>query len=390
MTSSSNLEDENGDDDKSQVQNDVATVQINESDVETPFYGNEKKAEIIKTKIPIRPPKPGTQLYNQLKAFMQKVVVLLVTINENEIWCGLNYMSPPVSSSGSKIPSGNKNRPVNMYDQKLNTLLTLGMFGKHKTALIQAKMGDDARVEIENALALLPNAQLVAGVGVAYGRKEKTQFGDVLVATTIDGIGNVRWDNGKLYFYQGDNRYTRTEERAIQVFGRQVEDFATITGFKVTKQGRAPEIHPKLIVSAPWLVNDLDILNKIIENDPRAVGGEMEGQIIAGIHNDFLGLNPPRKIDAIIIKGVADYADGNKHKGWQMTAGLAAIGYTEFKLKQTNGQVCKCSFTTVVVTRVSTSHAHASCNLEDYYLHRQKAHDTVLLQCMLAYICIVL
>ena len=323
------------------MQDDMATVRVNQSDVEIPFFGNEVKAVIILNKQPGRPPKPGTALYKALKAFMQEVVVLLVTINENEIWCGLKYMSSPVSSSGSKISAGDKNKPINFYDQKLNALLVLGMFGGHKTALIQAKMGDDARVEIENALTLLPNAQLVAGVGVAYGRKEKTQFGDVLVATTIDGIGNVRWDNGNLYFYQGDNRYTRTEERAIQVFGRQVEDFATLTGFKVTKQGRAPEIHPKLIVSAPWLVNDLDVLNKIIQNDPRAVGGEMEGQIIAGIHNDFLGLNPPRKIDAIIIKGVADYADGNKHKGWQMTAGLAAVGYTSFKLKQTNGQVCK-------------------------------------------------
>ena len=78
-----------------------------------------------------------------------------------------------------------------------------------------------------------------------------------------------------------------------------------------------------------------------MENDPRAVGGEMEGQIIAGIHNDFLNLNPPRKIDAIIIKGVSDHADGNKHKGWQMTAALAAIGYTKFKLERTQGQVCK-------------------------------------------------
>ena len=78
-----------------------------------------------------------------------------------------------------------------------------------------------------------------------------------------------------------------------------------------------------------------------MEIDPKAVGGEMEGQVIAGIHNDLLDLNPPRKIDAIIIKGVADYADGNKHRGWQMTAALAAIGYVEFKLKLTGGQVCK-------------------------------------------------
>ena len=270
---------------------------------------------------------------------MKEVVVLLVTINENEIWCALNYMTPPQTSDGKPIVPGDK--PIDFYNPKLNALLTLGMFGGHKTALIQAKMGDDCRVEIENALQLLPNAQLVAGVGVAYGRKDKTKFGDVLVSTTIDGIGNVRWDNGKLLFYQGDNRYTRTEQRAMEVFARQVDDWSTLTGFKASKSGRVPKIHAKTIISAPWLVNDLNLLHKILLTNPRAVGGEMEGQVIAGIHNDLLNLTPPRKIDAIIIKGVADHADGQKHKGWQMSAGLAAVGYTKFKLEQTGGQVCE-------------------------------------------------
>ena len=85
-------------------------------------------------------------------------------------------------------------------------------------------------------------------MGVAYGRQDKTKFGDVLVATTIDGIGNVRWDNGKLLFYQGDNRFTRTEQRAIEVFARQVDDWSTITDFKVTKEGRVPQIHPKTLL----------------------------------------------------------------------------------------------------------------------------------------------
>ena len=306
-------------------------------DSETPFYGDEKKEQIIKNKEPLRPPKPSEMVYPLLKDYLNEVVILLVTINENEIWSAINYMTPPVFTTGSTTLS----RAINYYDPEFDAQLILGMFGGHTTALIQAKMGDDARVEIENALKLVPNAQLVAGVGVAYGRKEKTAFGDVLVATTIDGIGNVRWDNGSLIFYRGDNRYTRTEQRAIEVFGRKVDDWSTITGFKVTKEGRIPEIHANTIVSAPWLINDLKVLNKVMENDPRAVGGEMEGQILAGIHNDFLNLNPPRKIDAIIIKGVADHADGNKHKGWQMTAALAAFGYTKFKLERTQGQICK-------------------------------------------------
>ena len=304
---------------------------------ETPFYGDEKKEEIIKNKEPLRPPSPSENVYPLLKNFLNEVVVLLITINENEVWSAINYMTPPVFASGNPKLS----RAISYYNPKLGALLVLGMFGGHKTALIQAKMGDDARVEIENALDLVPNAQLVAGVGVAYGRKEKTEFGDVLVATTIDGIGNIRWDNGSLMFYQGDNRYTRTEQRAIEVFAREVDDWSTITGFKATKEGRIPKVIAKTIISAPWLINDLKVLNEVMENDPRAVGGEMEGQIIAGIHNDFLALNPPRKIDAIIIKGVSDHADGNKHKGWQMTAALAAIGYTKFKLERTQGQICK-------------------------------------------------
>ena len=229
-------------------------------DEETPFYCDENKLAIIKRKNPLPPPSPESAKYKMLMDFLKEVVILLVTINENEIWCALNYMTPPRSPDGKPIVSGVK--PIDFYDPKLNALLTLGIFGGHKTALIQAKMGDDCRVEIENALQLLPNAQLVAGVGVAYGRKDKTNFGDVLVSTTIDGIGNVRWDNGKLLFYQGDNRYTRTEQRAMEVFARQVDDWSTLTGFKATKSGRVPEIHAKTIISAPWLVNDLDLLQK--------------------------------------------------------------------------------------------------------------------------------
>ena len=151
-------------------------------DDETPFYDDEKKEEIIKNKEPLRPPNSSGNVYPLLKNFLKEVVVLLVTVNENEIWSAINYMTPPVFTTGSLKIS----QTISYYNPELDALLILGMFGGHKTALIQVKMGDDARVEIENVLKLLPNAQLVAGVGVAYGRKEKTKFGDVLVATTIE------------------------------------------------------------------------------------------------------------------------------------------------------------------------------------------------------------
>ena len=120
-----------------------------------------------------------------------------------------------------------------------------------------------------------------------------------------------------------------------------MDDWATTTGFKVTKSRRVPNIHADMIVSMPWHINDLDILAKVIKNSPLAVGGEMEGQVIVGIHNDLLDLNPPKVIDVIIIKGVSNFADGNANTEWDLTGALAAAGYMKFKLEQTDGQVCK-------------------------------------------------
>ena len=55
----------------------------------------------------------------------------------------------------------------------------------------------------------------------------------------------------------------------------------------------------------------------------------MEGWIL---YTHILKDHP--NLEAIIIKGVADYADGKKDKQWQLTAAMAAASYTHFQLKQ--------------------------------------------------------
>ena len=176
---------------------------------EQPSFGNDTLREIILSKDPLPPPSPQVEVFRELRTFLGEVVVLLVTVIDAETWAVLYYMTPPICSNGQLMYTSN--RTINFYDPILNTKLILGMFGGHKTALLQAKEGDDSRVQIENALQLLPNTLLVAGVGIAYGRNVCTLLGDVLVSTTIDGIGNVRWDNGQLNFQEGDNRYTPVE-----------------------------------------------------------------------------------------------------------------------------------------------------------------------------------
>ena len=42
----------------------------------------------------------------------------------------------------------------------------------------------------------------------------------------------------------------------------------------------------------------------------------------------------PEGVECIIIKGIADFADGTKDKVWQLTAAMAAVDYAHYKLKQ--------------------------------------------------------
>lgn len=268
------------------------------------------------------------------------MIVLLVTVKDVEAWAILHYMTPP-ESNGQPLYSDN--RTTNFYDPMRKTVLTLGMFGGHQAALLWAKVGDDSHAEIEHALQLLPNVQLIAAVGIAYGiDSTKAKLGDVLVSTTIDGIGNIRWEDGSMSFEEGDNRYTRVEQRALDVFATEVDDWVAITKFNVTPCGRRPNIYGDIIISIPWFINDAKILSQVVANNPSAIGGEMEGHVLAGIHNDLLDLNPPKEIDVIVIKGVSEFAGQAAGScDWYLTAGMAAAGYMDFKLLQTRGQICK-------------------------------------------------
>ena len=49
-------------------------------------------------------------------------------------------------------------------------------------------------------------------------------------------------------------------------------------------------------------------------------------------------------LEVIIIKGVADYADGEKPKQWQLTAAMAAANYTHFQLKRSTAFNGKCEY----------------------------------------------
>ena len=95
--------------------------------------------------------------------------------------------------------------------------------------------------------------------------------------------------------------------------------------FKVC-QSRSSEVYSGTIISHPMLVNNKEIRDKLHDEIRTAIGGEMEG-------GQLLRFVQKQQIKGIItIKGICDYADGNKAKDWQFISALAALHYVKTKL----------------------------------------------------------
>ncbi len=166
----------------------------------------------------------------------------------------------------------------------------------------------------------LPNVKYILGVGVCYGFKQDYKLGDVLVSDQIQELVNPKFHNAEIQDRKG---------KKLDVEGHLYHTFCTDLrsnpGLEVS-DGRQSEVHVGTILSYSALINWKELRDELHHITKFAIGGEMEG----GELLRFIGKG---KIEGVIvIKGVADYGDGEKKKGWQFTAASAAFNYTEYKI----------------------------------------------------------
>ena len=237
------------------------------------------------------------------------------------------------SLMSSPLEDGDINKPVRWFDENIS--LTLGVFADHKAALIQTHKGTDCRHSLLLSLQHLPNVKLIIGLGFAYGRRNKSELGDVLISTCVDGVSNFRIEGGQISFDEGLIRYTNASTATYNVFATGASLW---TDFKCSTSDRESKALPGVIISTPVLLNDRKALADFLTNNKRFIGGEMEGQELAHAQRQ-LQEKEKRLVDFVVIKGVADFGDGTKEKDWQLTASLAAASYAEHKLLQTGGNV---------------------------------------------------
>jgi nucleoside phosphorylase len=198
------------------------------------------------------------------------------------------------------------------------TYYSLGRVGQTRTYMVQATgMGPvGVRTCIEDGIrALSPEAVIL--VGIAFGLKTGCQqIGDILVSRQIQDYDPQRHGTGpdqQLLLHLRGNRVTATEW-LLDRFSAGKHDW----------QGPAT-IHIGLLLSGSLLIDHHEMRERLLYLAPEALGGEMEGAT-------FCDVALRNHVDWIVVKAIADWADGRKRQDEQEHQKYAAENAAQFVL----------------------------------------------------------
>lgn len=237
----------------------------------------------------------------------------------------------------------------------------LGVFGAYN--VVHVSCGEMGSVGVRASLITTSNAirvwkpKVVLMPGIAFAADKKEQLiGDVLVAERIKS-----YEQSKL-----------TPEGKIDRGKESPTSTVLLNRFKSNKTWnqkvgeRTAVAHIGLMISGEKLINDPVFKAAAIADASTAIGGEMEG---VGIYNAC----DNDDIECILVKGVCDYADGNKDKDKDPNQLLAiqsavslceqvfssTVGFNEIGLKVSTDEIEIDDFGVVTVGMPNWLKAHA-------------------------------
>ncbi len=175
------------------------------------------------------------------------------------------------------------------------TYYNLGAHGGVPVFMVQSEPGTatpgGALMTVRQAIQDL-NPQAVIMCGIAFGlRPDEQQLGDILIAKQIQYYEPQKVDIQGGHIPRGDR--ATSAERLLDRFRSADLDWPG-----------AP-LYFGLVLSGEKLVNDPVFRDWLLETEPEAVGGEMEGAGLYVAARDA-------KVDWILAKAVCDWADGKK------------------------------------------------------------------------------
>ncbi|WP_376797446.1 hypothetical protein [Thermogemmatispora sp.] len=201
-------------------------------------------------------------------------------------------------------------------DQK--TYYRLGEVGGTSLLMVQSEMGQGGAggsllTVSEGIRHLGPRAVIM--VGIAFGLKPGEQrIGDILVARQI-------------LAYELQAVVAREGQRSVRLRGDRVTASPLLLDrFRSGKKSwKGQSVHFGLMLSGEKLINDREYRDQLQALEPEAIGGEMEGAGLCAAAQHY-------KVDWILVKAIADWADGFKQEREEQRQRKAANNAARFTL----------------------------------------------------------
>lgn len=250
---------------------------------------------------------------NDITYFKDLISVLLVTATDVESREVLDKLSP--------LPD--ESHIVEVFVE--NQTYYLGVLGLYGVVMVQSGMGS---VGVNGSLITTIDAvrtwdpKAVIMIGIAFGINSKKQhIGDVIVSSHIIPYENSRVGNQVIYRSEFPPASTILVNRV-----KQIRDWV----FPI-EETRNAQLFLGPLLTGEKLIDDLDFKTRLITAFPNAIGGEMEG---AGLY----AASSREKKEWIIIKGICDFADGNKSKNKGINQNVAIKSAVNFTTKLLTSQ----------------------------------------------------
>lgn len=267
------------------------------------------------------------------------------------------------------------NFPAIIKTPKDSQTYYLGKFGQYKVAHVQCGMGslsrDASTLTASNAIKLL-NPKFLLMVGIAFGIDDtKQKIGDVLVSEAI-----LPYNSRRVGKNQTIQRAAATSA-SLTILNR-FKNLRTWEYF--VNETDKSELICGHILSGEELIDNKEHRDELLKAYQNAKGGEMEG---AGIVSACDG-----KLQWIIVKGICDFADGNKDQNKEKNQRIAAsaaisaclevfsskTAFDEFKIAISDEEpIAKNSITLESINTVLFDVYDKS--LELYYIQRDSDND---------------
>src|SRR5262249_10299611 len=148
----------------------------------------------------------------------------------------------------------------------------------------------------------------VVMVGIAFGiNPDKQHIGDILVSKQLQG-----------YDFQRVGTSNKGRAQILQRGDKVTASTKILSRLRATtSRWDKCKIEFGLMLSGEKLIDNVDFRDQLVDQFPEALGGEMEG---SGLYVACT----ERHVNWVLIKGICDWADGNKKTRKQARQKLAA------------------------------------------------------------------